>query len=268
MQTPPRKGARSIKEIPPRVLAQLNAGTLATVNLVECLAVDRRRLLQRVLEAHKRQHYLPLITQRIDVLKKQSVNTISVAIGQGLYEEAQATGDTAFLQALSKHPSDIVRAWVAHGLGSSNALTLEELFAALAPFAADSHFGVREEAWMAARGRIAEQLEASLALLTPWVHDADENIRRFACEATRPRGVWCAHIPALKQHPELALPLLSPLRADPARYVQNSLANWLNDAAKTRPDFTQSLCRTWQEELPTNAATAYIIKRALRSLGK
>jgi 3-methyladenine DNA glycosylase AlkC len=62
-------------------------------------------------------------------------------------------------------------------------------------------------------------------LLQPWVHDADENIRRFACELTRPKGVWCAPIRALQAQPERALHLLEPLRADTSRYVQNSVAN-------------------------------------------
>jgi 3-methyladenine DNA glycosylase AlkC len=134
-------------------------------------------------------------------------------------------------------------------------------------YAADTHFGVREIAWMAVRDAVIDSLDESIELLTPWVYDVDPNVRRFASELTRPRGVWCAQIEVLKAEPWRALPLLEPLRADTHRYVQNSVANWLNDASKTQGPWVDALCERWLRESP-GEATRYIVKRASRTLRK
>ena len=106
---------------------------------------------------------------------------------------------------------------------------------------------------------------AAVRLLQPWAAHPDPNIRRFASEATRPRGVCCAQIDTLKKEPWRGLPLLEPLRADDSRYVQNSVANWLNDAAKTQPAWVQEVCARWSRGRAP-AATQYIVRRAQRSI--
>jgi 3-methyladenine DNA glycosylase AlkC len=117
------------------------------------------------------------------------------------------------------------------------------------------------------RDEVIGDLDTALDLLQAWVRDADENIRRFASELTRPKGVWCAPIRALQGEPQQALHLLEPLRADPSRYVQNSVANWLNDASKTQGPWVESVCGRWLAESPCDA-TRYIVRRARRTIDK
>jgi 3-methyladenine DNA glycosylase AlkC len=262
-----RKGARSTKDIPTNILQQLNAGQIETVNLVEWLAVDQRLLLENLLKQNKRTDYLKPILTKIDQLKKQTVNTINEAIGTELFELTTQNKDGEFLAIMANHNADLIRCWATYTIGKNNNLNINETLKRIQPFSADKHFGVREICWMAIRPKISQNLTESIKILTKWTTNSDENIRRFTTEATRPRGVWCEHIEDLKQNPELALSILEPLKSDQAKYVQDSVGNWLNDASKTQSNFVTELCRRWQKESNTKE-TKYITKKALRTLNK
>jgi 3-methyladenine DNA glycosylase AlkC len=99
----------------------------------------------------------------------------------------------------------------------------------------------------------------------PWVEMSDANLRRCAVEATRPRGVWCAHIAALKENPAVAMALLDAVRADESLYVRKSVGNWLNDASKTRPDWVKTVCKRWTKG-KAHPHTLWIVKHGSRSL--
>jgi 3-methyladenine DNA glycosylase AlkC len=262
-----RKGARSTKDIPTDILQQLNRGQIETANLVEWLAVDQELLLENLLKQNKRTDYLNPVLTRIGQLKKQTVNTINEAIGTGLFELATQHNDEDFLAIMSTHTADLVRCWATYTIGKNGHLNIRELLEKIQPFSADKHFGVREICWMAVRPKIAQNLSKSIEILSGWTISEDENIRRFTTEATRPRGVWCEHIDELKQNPELALSILEPLKSDQAKYVQDSVGNWLNDASKTQAGFVAELCKRWEKESNTKE-TKYITKKALRTLNK
>lgn len=262
-----RKGARSTKDIPTSVLEQLNRGEIETANLVEWLAVNQTKLLENVLKGSDRMDYLEPILTDIRNLKKQTVNTINEAIGTGILTESILNKDTEILSIISKHKSDLVRCWSAYTIGKKEELTIEEILEQIQFLSGDKHFGVREISWLAIRSSIIKNLEESLEILLSWTSSEDENIRRFATESTRPRGVWCEHIEKLKKEPELGLKILNALKSDSSKYVQDSVGNWLNDASKTRPDFVKDLCEKWKTESPTKE-TLYIIKKALRTIEK
>ena len=263
--TDKRKGARSTKDIPADILEQLNRGEIETANLVEWLAVDQRILLENMLRQHNRTEFLSPVLLKINQLKRQTVNTINEAIGTGLFEMAVRNRDEDFLAIMSMHKADLVRCWATYTIGKNENLNIVETLQQIQPFAADKHFGVREICWMAVRSKITRQLNESIGILSRWTASENENIRRFTTESTRPRGVWCEHIEDLKHHPEQALPILEPLKSDKAKYVRDSVGNWLNDAGKTRPDFVVQLCKRWENESDTKE-TKYITKKALRTL--
>ncbi len=237
----PRTAARRRQDIPADILHALNHGTLATANLVEALAIDMQGLLHTVCPAAS--------------IPTPADNGITKRMQLG--GEALLTGN-ADLSALSLHASDTVRGWVAYALSIQHASDLQQALAAIKPLADDPHFGVREWAWLAVRPLLLEDMQQAIDLLTPWASDTSPNIRRFASEATRPRGVWCAHSPLLRQNPGIAVPLLTPLLRDDVRYVQDSIANWLNDAGKDNPG--------WVHVMLDQPVHPYIKRRALRNL--
>jgi len=251
-----RKGAQKAVDIPSEVLLLLNAGRIETVNLTEWLAVDHSQLVKSVFPALGIDKNIieELVCQIHQQKKPSTMNTIKL-IGALLYEKYANTDlyEPLFNQ-ISTHLSDSVRCYACYLVALHTEIPLE-----------DKHFGVREIIWMALRPEMSEHLDFSIAFLSHWAESEDENIRRFSTEALRPRGVWCAHIEALKEKPEVYLPILDKLKSDKAKYVQDSVGNWLNDASKTRPDFVTALCERWERESPTKE-TKYIVKKALRTI--
>lgn len=262
-----RKGSKSTKDIPKEILEQLNSGQIETANLVEWLAVDQRLLLENLLKDFGRTKYLKPILTNLETLKKQTVNTINEAIGTGLFEQSFKNSDTEILTIIATHKSDLIRCWATYTIGRNQKLDISQKLEQIQSFSADKHFGVREICWLAVRPGIAENLTQSINILSGWTNDKNENVRRFASEATRPRGVWCEHIEELKQNPALGLAILEPMKSDKAKYVQDSVGNWLNDASKTQPEFVKNLCKKWKKESQTKETT-YIIKKALRTIEK
>jgi 3-methyladenine DNA glycosylase AlkC len=262
-----RRGAARIALIPPLVLDALNDGLIETVNLNEFLAIDLNRLVACVAAHIGLEPEHERLSDTLAMLDAFKPVKRHLHVARALYDLTAARADRDDVaQRLATHASDVARCWAAQWVPLSD-LTLPNKLQAVRRFAADRHFGVRETAWMAVRDELAGALDEGLLLLQPWVLDPDPNIRRFASELTRPRGVWCAQIETLKAEPWRALSLLEPLRADPSRYVQNSVANWLNDASKSQAPWVSQLCDRWLDESDT-PTTRYIVRRALRTLHK
>lgn len=253
-----RKGAQRIADIPPATLDALNRGEMETVTLAEMLGVDFGAIAESCVEGLS-----PASVRSLRAAKSEGITKRMALGGRALLDDLGIDGALA----LRTHRSDIVRGWAAYAIGSVECVPLPHRLEMIRSVADDPNPGVREWAWIGVRARIGEDVAQAVALLRPWTGDDSANIRRFASESTRPRGVWCAHIRELRENPALALPLLAPLRDDPTKYVQDSVANWLNDASKDRPEWVVGVCEAWARESPT-PRTARIVKRATRTLTK
>lgn len=253
-----RKGAVRIADIPPALLRKLNRGEEEALTLAECLAVDFSLLMKSAFpEAHPK-----------------TIRKMKAAVEEGWVGRTRLAGKILLddlgpeiLPQMFSHKSDQVRGWGASLITALDNVSLKKRLSSVRPLADDPNPGVRETAWIMLRPHVAADIDDAFDLLMPWTKSSSANIRRYACEITRPRGVWCAHIPLLRQKPELGLPLLESLKADSSRYVQNSVANWLNDASKDRPEWVMRITRCWEKDSKTKE-TAYIVRRARRTMGK
>lgn len=264
-----RKGAVRRSEIPSNVLAALHRGQIETVNLVEFLAVDHSKLFRNTKpEISLDEQSSKQIATKIKKLSDVGVMQRLAETGRVFHTVLDgAENREVVYQQLAAHQSDILRNWAAYMDAANTKLTFAQRLKRARPFAADANMGVREIAWMCVRVPAADAIVSQIEKLHPLARHKNHLLRRFAIELSRPCGVWTKHITALKERPEIAQPLLELCREDETKYVQDSVANWLNDASKTRPDFVESICDRWLSETDSKH-TQRIAHRALRTLRK
>jgi 3-methyladenine DNA glycosylase AlkD len=83
--------------------------------------------------------------------------------------------------------------------------------------------------------------EQSLPVVQSWLADAHPNVRRAVTEGLR---IWTSR-PFFKQHPELAIQMLSELRTDESEYVRKSVGNALRDISRQHADMVRSTLASW-----------------------
>ncbi len=108
--------------------------------------------------------------------------------------------------------------------------------------------------------------DATLDRMAVWAKHDNYHVRRLASEGTRPRLPW-GHNVGLTTND--TLPILDDLHADPTRFVTRSVANHLNDIAKTDVDAVVDRLERWQKLDRQSAKELDWIKRhALRGAVK
>lgn len=108
--------------------------------------------------------------------------------------------------------------------------------------------------------------EETMARLKAWAVDDNYHVRRLVSEGTRPKLPWAKK---LNMDVPTPLPLLDTLHADPTRYVTRSVANHLNDIAKTHPDLVVDTLKSWHAAGKQDAKELdWMTRHALRTLIK
>lgn len=115
---------------------------------------------------------------------------------------------------------------------------------------------------------LIEHPEKSLSLLEEWTTDPNPHVRRLVSEGSRPNLPWGKKLHFVVSDPEnTTIPLLTKLQDDTSEYVRRSVANHLNDFAKTHPDLVVKHLTKWQKRKPTKVKDR-MINHALRTLIK
>jgi len=83
--------------------------------------------------------------------------------------------------------------------------------------------------------------EKSLPVIKDWLTDANPNVRRAVTEGLR---IWTGR-DYFREHPEIAIKLLSQLKADESEYVRKSVGNALRDISRKNKDLIRKELQSW-----------------------
>lgn len=83
--------------------------------------------------------------------------------------------------------------------------------------------------------------EKASPVIKDWLSDTNPNIRRTVTEGLR---IWTGR-EYFKDHPDIAVKLLSQLRDDKSEYVRRSVGNALRDISKKHMDLINSELESW-----------------------
>ena len=124
---------------------------------------------------------------------------------------------------------------VRHGLEDHRDRALDVLYAATQRFSMEFYIRPFLNRWP----------QETLTRLRLWLQDDNYHVRRLVSEGTRPSLPWARKVSLTSAQ---TLPLLDQLQADPTRFVTRSVANHLNDVAKSEPEAVLNRLERWQIE--------------------
>lgn len=116
----------------------------------------------------------------------------------------------------------------------------------------------------AIRDFLNKDFDQTIKHMLKWTEHEDEHIRRLASEGSRPRLPWGKKLQQVIDKPTLTWSILNQLKNDPAKYVQKSVANHLNDISKDNADWLIKKLKKW----PNKKTPQWIVKHGCRTLIK
>lgn len=125
---------------------------------------------------------------------------------------------------------------------------------------------MRFSAEFAIRPFLVEHQAEVLEILSGWVDDDNEHVRRLVSEGTRPRLPWGMRLNIFIEDPTSVIELLEKLKDDDSEYVRRSVANNLNDIAKDHADLVADISKKWM--IDASKERQKLVRHSLRSLIK
>ena len=83
--------------------------------------------------------------------------------------------------------------------------------------------------------------EEAMSVIKAWLADANPNVRRAVTEGLR---IWTTR-DYFREYPDVAIQLLSQLRADESEYVRKSVGNALRDISRKHTDLVRKELQSW-----------------------
>lgn len=115
----------------------------------------------------------------------------------------------------------------------------------------------------AIRPFIRKDFEKVMKQIAFWAKSDNFHIRRLASEGIRPRLPWATKLDLFIDNPVPVIKILNQLKDDKSKYVQNSVANNLNDILKDNYEIGKRTVDKWLDN--AGKERKWIIKHALRN---
>ncbi|QQT46068.1 DNA alkylation repair enzyme [Sphingobacterium multivorum] len=155
---------------------------------------------------------------------------------------------------LLKDESYQVRMLAVHLLGRLAFTVPEALDMLETKVSADSNWRVQEMLAKAFDQYCSDNgYENSLPKINKWLTNPHPNVKRAVIEGLR---IWTSR-PYFKEHPEVAINLISQHRADDSEYLRKSVGNSLRDIKKRFPEVVEAEISAWEI---ANKNVAYTMK--------